>query len=444
MPVIASDARIARWVARERAPGSRRRWVPRWTVRLRLTVLYGVLFLIAGAALLGITYGLVAGDGDLTAKHQFVIEQSDGNPVVNYRRVPSNLVFKPAPGAVRSAKQVLPLPPGLRGPARRLQAAANLQVKRQHAAQLSALLTRSGIALAIMALASMGLGWLMAGRVLRPLRTMNSRVRLISEHNLHERLAVGGHDDELRELGDAFDGLLGRLEGAFESQRRFVANASHELRTPVTLERALLEVALADPGADVESLRAACARVLKSGEQQERTINALLTLARSERGLETRESFDLRDVASEALAGGDIGAARIETALERAPASGDAALTERLMTNLVENAVRHNDERGWVRVVTGDRSGFSVLTVSNTGPVISPAEVATMHEPFSRLNGQRTGHGDGVGLGLSIVDAIARAHGASVRTEPRSDGGLDVEVAFPPEDWPVLVRLYTA
>jgi signal transduction histidine kinase len=421
-------------------------------VRLRLTIVYGVLFIIAGAALLGITYALVAGDPDIGPRGQFLIRRAAPPTVViggNRRTGKLDFIFAPGAGYNRvTMPRAVPspgfLPPALRAPAARLQAAANVQLARARDAQLSALLTQSGIALAIMAFVSMGLGWLMAGRALRPLRTMNARVRAISEHNLHERVGLDGHDDELKELGDAFDGLLERLEGAFESQRRFVANASHELRTPVTLERTLLEVALADPHADAESLRAVCSRVLRAGEQQERTINALLTLARSQRGLDARSEFDLAEVVSEVIAGADDSRVQITTALEPVTASGDRALAERLAANLVDNAVRYNEPHGWVQVSTTVVDGRGVLRVRNSGPKIDADQVQAMYEPFRRLNGERTDHGGEAGLGLSIVAAIARAHGAMLRTVPRPEGGLDVEVSFPPVDGRVPTGLYTA
>jgi len=291
--------------------------------------------------------------------------------------------------------------------------------------------TRSGIALGIMAIVSIGLGWLMAGRALRPVRTMSVRARGISERNLHERLGLDGPDDELKELGDTFDELLARLESAFESQRQFVANASHELRTPITLERTLVEVALADPGADEESLRGACRRVLAASEEQERTIEALLTLARSQRGTESRQALRLDAVAAEVLRSIRPEGVRVEAELEPAPTTGDGALLERLVGNLVENALRYNLERGgWVAVRTGVRDGRATLRVANSGPAVSAEEAPALTEPFRRLNGSRT-DGRGVGLGLSIVAAIASAHGAELAVAPASEGGLSVEVRFP-------------
>jgi signal transduction histidine kinase len=312
---------------------------------------------------------------------------------------------------------------------RRLQVASRAALSHQRAAQLGALLTTSGIALGVMAFVSIGLGWLMAGRALRPVRTMSARARGISERNLHERLALDGPNDELKELGDTFDGLLARLETAFESQRRFAANASHELRTPITLERTLVEVALADPHASIDSLRETCERVLAASEQQERLIESLLTLARSQRGLDRREDLDLGAIAGEVVQGVSSNGVRIESELGDACTTGDPALVERLVANLLDNAL-HYQSHGWVRAWTGLRDGRPTLRVVNTGPVIPPDQAAVLAEPFRRLNGERTGHKDGLGLGLSIVGAIAAAHDADLHLTPRPSGGLEVEVRF--------------
>jgi signal transduction histidine kinase len=304
----------------------------------------------------------------------------------------------------------------------------------ERTSELRQLLLWSGIALGIMALVSAALGWLIAGRVLAPLRTMTARARRISGDNLHERLALGGPEDELKVLGDTFDGVLGRLEGAFDAQRRFVANASHELRTPLTLERAMVEVALADPHADAESLRLTCRRVLAAGEQQERLIEGLLTLARSQRGLEEHEPLDLGEISTsvldalEAVKAGD--ACSIESELSAAAISGDERLLERLVANLIDNAVRHNVAGGWVHVWTGVCEGVPTLRVSNSGPIIAPGEVDALLEPFRRAGADRTRHRDGHGLGLSIVAAVASAHGATLRARARGGGGLEVAVSF--------------
>lgn len=222
---------------------------------------------------------------------------------------------------------------------------------------------------------------------------------------LHERLALSGPNDELRELGDTFDELLGRLESSFEAQRQFVANASHELRTPLTLERAILEVTLANPTADAASLRAACQRVLAIGEEQERMIDALLTLARSERGLERREPMLLDALTGEVMQEREGEAARrglrLDSNLQRAPTVGDRRLIERLIANLLDNAIHHNSPNGWVTVATTVEVGEAILTVSNSGSVIAPEEIPSLIRPFQRLGTDRTGHGDGHGLGLS-------------------------------------------
>lgn len=410
---------------RER-PARSRRWLPRPTVRLRLTILYGTLFLVAGALLLAITYGLVAQSAGPGAGSGVTLQS-----VSRAAAVPEGLFFQSASGRVQTAQFPPGFPTALKAPAKRLQAAAQVAIDRNRSATLSALLTKSGVALGIMALVSIGLGWLMAGRALAPVRHMNARVRQMSADNLHERLALGGRDDELKELGDTFDGLLGRLEAAFESQRAFVANASHELRTPVTVERALIEVALADPDATIESLRDTCDRVLAAGEQQERTIEALLTLARSQRGLQAREPLNLAKVAGEAADGIDAGDISLECDFEPAAALGDMALLERLVANLLRNAVQHNSPRGWARAWTGVLDGRPTLAVTNSGPVISADEAGTLLQPFRRLNGGRTRHDGGIGLGLSIVGAIASAHGADLSVVPRGGGGLEVVVGFP-------------
>jgi len=303
---------------------------------------------------------------------------------------------------------------------------------------LHPLLVGSGIALAIMAVVSIGLGWIVAGRALRPLRTIISTAQEISATNLHERLPIGGPDDELSELGTTLNGLLGRLEVSFESQRQFVANASHELRTPLARQRTLMEVALNDPDATVESLRDNYKRVIATGEQQADLIEALLTLARSERSLDRPVPVDLAAMVEEALIVREADIARqclnIETELQEAPILGDAQLVEHLVRNLVDNAVFYNRDEGQVRVKTGVRQGRAFLSIRNTGPIIPPSEVERLFQPFERLKETRGQHKRGHGLGLSIVRAIATVHGAIVKTQALEAGGLDIEVRFPPPD----------
>jgi len=296
---------------------------------------------------------------------------------------------------------------------------------------------RVGPALAFAAtvLVALALGWFIAGRFLRPLRTITATARDISATNLSRRLAIGSRDDEFAELGATLDDLFGRLEASFESQRHFVANASHELRTPLTAERTLLQLALANPDASTETLRATCEQVLTLGEQQERLIEALLTLARSERGIGLREPADLAPVTGKVLADrraeADRRGIQVTAALAAAPISGDPGLAERLVANLVDNAIRHNRNGGWLEISTKASDGRAVLSVSNTGSVIPPEEVNRLFEPFQRLGAERVPHGNGYGLGLAIVRAIAGVHGAAITATARPDGGLTVDVAFP-------------
>ena len=289
-----------------------------------------------------------------------------------------------------------------------------------------------------MAVVSLGLGWVMAGRMLSRLSTITAAARTISASSLDQRLAFAGPDDEFKELGDTFDDLLARLEAAFAAQRQFVANASHELRTPLARQRTVAQVALADPDATVESLREAHERVLAAGAQQERLLEALLTLTRGQAGLERREPFDLATLTDQVLLARQPEARQrgleITSALSPASAVGDPRLVERLIANLVDNALRHNVDHGLVEVTTYDEEGRAVLTVSNTGPVVPPDAVERLFAPFQRLDDVRTATGEDLGLGLSIVRAIATAHEATVSLTPNVEGGLTAEVGFPVVD----------
>jgi signal transduction histidine kinase len=402
--------------------------MPRRTVRLRLTLLYGGLFLLSGTGLLIITYILVAHRfPTLVTAHGTTAIQGQGGAGVPVGGSAATSVSGPA-----CASGQLPVTAEQFS---RCAAQAKAAAARQQATMLNQLLTQSGVALAIMTVISIGLGWLVAGRVLRPLRTITTAARRLSASSLHERLALTGPDDELKELGDTFDGLLTRLEAAFGAQRQFVANASHELRTPLARQRTLVEVALADPQRTVGSLSEACARVLAAGEQQERLIEALLTLASSQRGLSSREPVELAAAAEEVvrsrLADAERRGVSVRAELGTGPLLGDTRLAERLAANLIDNALRHNAPGGWVQVWTGRRAGHAVLSVVNTGPVVPPAEVGRLFEPFQRLDAGRTGGRDGLGLGLSIVRAIADAHNARLHVCARPGGGLDILVRFP-------------
>jgi signal transduction histidine kinase len=399
----------ARW-AQARLPGR--------TIRLRLTVVYGSLFLVSGAALLTITYFLVRRQ----YTGNFFISSGRAG-VISVVREGGSSATAPASGELGPVIGIAPSPT-------EVVAAAQAQ----STAALHQLLVNSGIALAIMAILSIWLGWAIAGRVLRPLRTITNAARDISASNLHRRLALEGPDDELKQLGTTFDGLLGRLEASFEAQRQFVAHASHELRTPLTLERTLLEVALRDPHATVDSLRRTCEQVLAVGQQQERLIEALLTLSRSQRGLDDHEAVDLAAIAAAAAAAIDHDGLTLATRLGPAGTTGDPRLVERLVANLVGNAVRYNVPQGRVTIETDTRAGRAVFTVTNTGPQIPPAELTRLFRPFQRLDAHRSSDADGLGLGLSIVDAVAQAHSATIAARPGSDGGLQIEVAFPASD----------
>ena len=389
----------------------------RGSVRLRLTVLFGALFLAAGAALLAITYGLVSH----ATNGIFVSSTGTG-------------LGGGAGSAAGGGPAALQTTDPLQAQAVRIAGTAK-------AAENDALLLYSGIALGIMAVVSMALGWFAAGRALRPLRRITAAAQRISATNLHERLAVGEPDDDLRELADTIDDLFGRLDASFDTQRQFVANASHELRTPLARSRTMLEVALRDPGADAESLRATCRRVLVAGEEQERLLEALLTLARGQRGLDRRAPVDLAAVTRDVLAarGAEIAASGLEMAVTLEPAllAGDCALTERGVANLIDNALRHNVPGGAVWVTVGTESGQAVLTVANTGPAVPLSEVGRLLVPFERggtapSRARLPASGDGLGLGLPIVQAIAAAHGAAFAITPRPDGGgLTAELRFP-------------
>jgi two-component system, OmpR family, sensor histidine kinase VanS len=386
--------------------------LPSRTVRLRLTLLYSGLFLVSGAVLLAITYLLFRS-----------------------RTGPNLVVAGGGPG-------------GSAGPRALHEALANPDVDRyvrhvaeqqyaqavsRHADDLHQLLVRSGIALAIMTVASIALGWLIAGRVLRPLRTMTATTRQISERNLHERLALSGPGDELKDLADTIDGLLARLEAHVAEQQRFAANASHELRTPLAVTQTLLDVARGDPNRDdgelLERLRVVNTRAIDLTE-------ALLLLTRADRRSFKPEDLDLSLMAEEATEtllplAGEHGVT-VETSVEMTPTVGSRALLLQLTTNLVHNAIVHNlPDRGKVWVSTGARADVAELTVENTGETLAPATVSTLAEPFLRGDERvRSGHA-GVGLGLAIVKSIAQAHEGTLTLTPRAAGGLRVTVRIP-------------
>jgi signal transduction histidine kinase len=393
--------------------------LPAPTIRLRLTLVYGGLFLCSAVGLLAITYVLVhhqyTGSFFISKGRQAVVAQAAGGNTVQV------LPTKAFPLGVPIGPELL-----ARSPKLALAAAQG-----QSDAALHTLFVDSAIALALMAALSLWLGWVIAGRALRPLRTITDAAREISASNLHRRLALDGPDDELKQLGTTIDGLLARLETSFAAQRQFVANASHELRTPLTLERTLLELALSDPNASIDSYRHTCEQLLAVGEQQERLIEALLTLSRSQRGLDSRQPVDLAAIAAAAVAAADADGLALDTAIQPARTTGNPRLVERLVANLLGNAIRHNVDGGSVSLATATLDDRAVLTVRNTGPKIPADELDRLFQPFQRLDGTRTSGANGLGLGLSIVRAIADAHGAAVTARPRAGGGLDVQIGFP-------------
>jgi signal transduction histidine kinase len=363
----------------------------RRTVRARLTLLYAAVFFASGLVLLAIPAGFVHGRSSVT-------------------------VVAPGPNGSPSPVDIV--------------------ARSQHTTDVHNLIVGSFFALVLLVFVSGGLGWVVAGRLLRPLRTITDAAREISASNLHRRLDLAGPDDEFRQLGLTLDDLFGRLEASFEAQRRFVANASHELRTPLTAERTVLQVALADPHADTESLRAACEQVLTLGERQARLIDALLTLANTDRGLEHRERCDLTAIAAAAVQsrGTELERRHLHavTAYGLAVVDGDPRLLDSLVANLVDNAIRHNVDGGHVEVKTGTTAtGQARLSVSNLGPIISPDQVDRLFQPFQRLGADRVGGDDGHGIGLAVVQAIATAHGAAITAVARAGGGLDIELDFP-------------
>ena len=388
--------------------------LPRRTARLRLTMLYGCLFTVCGAGLLGFTFWLFY--RATWGEQLFPAGKRRQGSFLAHQGVASASCRHKPPGAMVNCLELF-------------------GGRRAHQFALHALLVRSGFALAVMAVLAFGLGWLVAGRVLRPLRAITATARAISATSLHERLALTGPDDEFKELADTLDGLFARLEASFTAQRNFVASAAHELRTPLTLDKTLLQVVLRNPRSTTDQWRATGAELLESGLQQERILEALLTLATSEAGIGQHEPADLAKVATACLesAAAEAGHRRldVETSLGPAPMLGDPHLITRLVANLVDNAVRHNVPGGTVEVGTARRDGQAVLTVTNSGPVIPPGEISRLMQPFQRLATARSSDYGGHGLGLPIVRAIAAAHGATLITRARPEGGLHVQVSFP-------------
>jgi signal transduction histidine kinase len=375
----------------------------RATVRWRWTLLYAALFAGCGVALLTVTYVLVA-------------------------HAPVTPAHRPVSTMPPSIRRVLLSPSG--------QAALRVVGSRQRVSDLHRLVIESAIALAITAIVAIAAGWILAGRMLRPLRTITATAKRISHSNLHERLAFHGARDELRELADTIDELLERLERAFEAQRRFVANASHELRTPLTMMRATLDVARAKPEGAPAQLRALDASLREDLDQAGRLLESFLELASAEGnelGELTAVSLDHAVTASVELQAGPIAEKHldVETTIRPVSISGSETLIKRMITNVIDNAILHTPPGGAVHVRCAPEERSARLVVENSGPALDPLAVAELAQPFRRLGSDLTGLREGFGLGLSIVSAIANAHGGRLALSARETGGMRVEITLP-------------
>jgi signal transduction histidine kinase len=390
----------------------------RSSVRARIAFACGGLFLVLGGILIGVTYGLVSR----------VTPQVTGQIIVGGRldaKEFARCVGAPGHGLVAPAK--------LPKECQRLliyRAGATEQASNDRRGFLAYSLAGLGLATVLAG----GLGWAVSGRVLRPLRAITEAARTASQESLDQRLALDGPPDELKELADTFDAMLARLDAAFASQRRFVANASHELRTPLTEMRTLIDVNLAKPARSARQLESVLAGVHAAVDKSEHLIEALLTLARSDGGLGRTELVDLPTAVEDAIdllsRAATARRVKIDTALQQARVTGDRVLLERLVSNLIDNAVRHNVPGGWVLASCGQEAGFAVLTVASGGEPIPPDQVTGLFEPFRRLSG-RAGSQPGSGLGLSIVASVAMAHGGRAEAKARPDGGLEVRIRLP-------------
>jgi signal transduction histidine kinase len=379
---------------------------PRLTVRARLTVLYTGLFAVCGAIVVAVSYTLVA-----RLEPQGQSQQA------------------PAGFLARCRSEQLSAHPNDRLLAK-CSAYFQLQgARHQRDVTLSHLLDYSLITLAVVIAVAAVLGWIAAGRALRPVHRITAAARVATERNLSARVALRGPRDELQELAETFDEMLDRLQAAFEGQKRFIANASHELRTPLAVMRASIDVVLDNPDSTPGDLRDMATDIHSAVDHAERLIGALLILAHNERGLTVHDEIDLASVAEDVLDNAGPHDGRIHATLDPAFISGNPVLIERLVANLVDNAVRYNAAAGDIWVSTCTVAGQSHLTVANTGPLISTSDAARIFQPFQRLN-DRTSH-EGFGLGLTIVASIAAVHGGTATAHPRDDGGLSIDVTFP-------------
>ena len=383
------------------------------TIRLRLTLLIGAVLILAGSILLGLTYVLV--------RHSV-----ESNPSQVRAAIAHRLGVNP---------NVLRTFPRSEGAHSRRVLFEDVQRELTND-NLHRMLVESGIALGALAVGSVGIGWVVAGRMLRPIHTITTAAQKFSDVNLHARIDLKGPADELKELADTFDAMLERLDRAFTSQQRFVADASHELRTPLAVIRTEVEVALADPHASARELRATAEVVRDATLRSQALVDGLLMLARTGAVAPPEQPVDLADVTVRVVdrlaPEADALELALDLSLDPAQVRGDRVLLERLVENLVENALRYNEHGGWISVATGADATTASLRVANSGPHVPPDAVASLFDRFRRLDDwdHQQGHRS-FGLGLSIVDAVARAHGGSATAEAQPDGGLLVIVELP-------------
>jgi signal transduction histidine kinase len=389
---------------------ARRKLLGRHSFRARIALACAGLFLVAGGALVASTYALLDHSlPSVAATKQAVIERDPLYQTCEHAHGSGSLRTDPS----LAEKCRLAFAGG-----------ARLGADTQRTNDLHDLLLWSLIGLTVTTILAGILGWAVGRRILRPLHQVESAARQASETNLSERVALGGPEDELKRLADTFDDMLNRLEVAFSSQRRFVANASHELRTPLTTMRTLIDVAMAKPSRSTEKLEVLVSRVRQAVVQSEAIIDGLLT---------SQVIVDLPTAAQDAIDAvhGVAEASNVEIESELSPAQtlGDRALLERLVANLVDNAVRYNSPGGSVRVVTRHKGDEAFLSVTNTGPEVPEELVPSLFEPFRRID-ERLGDRTGAGLGLSIVKSVADAHKSRLEAHSLPAGGLQICVWF--------------
>jgi signal transduction histidine kinase len=386
------------------------------SARSRLTLLYTSLFALGGATLVLITYLLVA--------HTLPSTTTTTTPQQIQQATTRCVTESQAGGdSAANAKQKCAALY-----ANGVQAGASAQ----RSTTLTHLLTYSLLSLAGVTLLAAVAGWIVAGRILRPVHRLTAAARAASEQNLSQRIALQGPRDELRELADTFDTMLERLDRAFTSQRQFIANASHELRTPLTVMRTAIDVVLAKPQPTRDELVSMTADVRQAVDHAERLIEALLILARNDQARTLTDPLDLATIAEDALEGRTAHGITTTTTLDQAPVTGDAMLLERLVNNLLDNAERYNIAGGTVAISTTAHDATSVLRVVNTGAVVPADMVERLFQPFTRLD-DRIRH-DGFGLGLTLVSSIAAVHGGTVDATAVPTGGLDISVRLPRRD----------